>query len=292
MLARMRQRRSPWRLAPGLAAVYLATIMIGGCADRLLLFPSREPLHPGAAVSRLIEHDGRDIEVLVARSPGARDCEPAAYLLELTGNATRAEQVAEPLARRWGLRPVEVWVANYPGYGRSAGPARLRAIPQAALAVYHELSRVAGDRPIILAGNSLGTSAALYLARERPPAGLILQNPPPLQRLILSRYGWWNLWLLAGPIALQVPRELDSLATAPAVTAPAVFLLAASDTIIPPKYQRLVVDAYAGPKQLLVLEGADHNDPLRARDEARLQEALDWLLPQHGRDPTVQRTSR
>ena len=87
-------------------------------------------------------------------------------------------------------------------------------------------ARRAQGKRIFVTGRSLGTAAALYVAAHRPVAGLVLQNPPPLQSLILRRHGWWNLWLLAGPIAMQVPADLNSLRNAPKVTAPAVFVLA------------------------------------------------------------------
>ncbi len=222
-------------------------------------------------------HDSRSIEVLTARSRGAVSREPMAFVLEFCGNATRAEQITRYVADRWGVRPVEVWVMNYPGYGQSAGPAKLSAIPPAALATYDVLAQRAKGRPIFLAGNSMGTTAALYVAAERPAAGLVLQSPPPLQRLILQHYGWWNLWLLAGPVALQVPGELNSIHNAPRVRAPAVFLLPSRDSLVPSLYQRMVADAYGGEKQLLVLEDADHNSGITGKDERRLQQALDWL---------------
>ena len=56
------------------------------------------------------------------------------------------------------------------------------------------------------------------------------------------------------------------------------FVLAGADTIVPPKFQREVVNAYAGPKRLVVLQGADHNDPLAEGAERELAKAMDWLL--------------
>src|SRR5438034_308755 len=121
--------------------------------------------------------------------------------------------------------------------------------------------------------------AALHVARQRPVAGLILHNPLPLRQMILRRFGWWNLWLLAGPIALQIPRELDSISNAKAIQTPAIFLLAEKDEIVPPRYHRLVVDAYAGQKRVISLPGAYHNDPVEGAALAELNHALDWLLP-------------
>ena len=105
----------------------------------------------------------------------------------------------------WNDRAVEIWGMNYPGFGGSAGPARLSKMGPSAVAAFDELERHAGDRPIVVYGASIGAAAALHVAASRPAdiAGLILHNPPPLREMILRRFGWWNLWLLAGPVALQ-----------------------------------------------------------------------------------------
>src|ERR1700730_6520719 len=97
---------------------------------------------------------------------------------------------------------------NYPGYGGSTGPAR---IGPAALAAFDAIKESARDRPIVLFGASIGTAAALHIAAHRPVTGLILHNPPAIRPMILRQFGWWNLWLLAGPVALQIPRDLDNV---------------------------------------------------------------------------------
>ena len=106
---------------------------------------------------------------------------------------------------------------------------------------------------------------------------MILQNPPPLRRLLVGQYGWWNLWLAALPVAMQVPAELNATSTAPRVNAPAVFLLADHDEIVPPKYQRIVLDAYAGEKRVIDLSGATHNASIQGDAETQLQGGMDWL---------------
>jgi len=252
-------------------------MLFGGCANKFILFPSRQPIDAVSAKRVLVPTSGgRNVEVWVDRSSGAVATEPQAYVIEFTGNATRAEQVASFSAMRWGARPIEMWMVNYPGYGGSDGSADLGAIPPAALAVYDHVAKVAGKRPIFLAGNSLGTTAALYLATQRPAAGLILQNPPAIRSLILSKFGWWNLWLLAGPVALQVPGELTSPDNAAKVRAPAVFILADDDDFVVPANQRKVVDAYAGPKREIHMAGG-HNDSVHGEAERELQGGLDWI---------------
>jgi fermentation-respiration switch protein FrsA (DUF1100 family) len=77
---------------------------------------------------------------------------------------------------------------------------------------------------------------------------------------------------------LQIPRDLDSVANAKAIDAPAIFLLAEKDEVVPPRYHRLVVEAYAGEKRVIPLAGAYHNDPIEGTALADLNNALDWML--------------
>jgi fermentation-respiration switch protein FrsA (DUF1100 family) len=76
-----------------------------------------------------------------------------------------------------------------------------------------------------------------------------------------------------------VPTELDALANAGRVQAPAVFLLAQQDQLVPPAYQRRVADAYAGPKREIAFAGG-HNDPVHGESAKKLHEALQWLWEQ------------
>jgi pimeloyl-ACP methyl ester carboxylesterase len=264
-----------------ISAVYFAVIIFGHLPDHLILFPTRRPIDAEGAVRKILPFQGGELEVWTAKSRRAqRQGGADIFILRFYGNADRAERWAAGDAEIWDDRAVEVWAMNYPGFGGSTGQARLSRIGPAALAAFDELKRHAGDRPIVPFGASIGATAALHVAASRPAAiaGLILNNPPPLRQMILRRFGWWNLWLLAGPIALQIPRDLDSVGNAKKIRAPAIFLLAEKDEVVPPRYHKLVVDAYAGEKRVITLRGAYHNDPIEGVALADLNNALGWLL--------------
>jgi pimeloyl-ACP methyl ester carboxylesterase len=270
----------PWRLL-AIGIVYLLVMFFSHLPDHLILFPTRAPINAGGAVRKTIPFENRELEVWVAQSQLARSKGNAdIYVLRFFGNADRADRRVRGRGEEWNGRAVEIWGMNYPGFGGSTGPARLARIGPAALTAFDELKRHAAERPIVLFGESLGATAALHVTASRPAgiAGLILQNPPPLREMILRRFGWWNLWLLAGPVALQIPKDLDSISNAKAINAPAIFLLAEKDEIVPPRYHRLVVDAYAGEKRVISVRGAHHNDPIEGAAAADLNDALSWLL--------------
>jgi len=268
------------RIVLAIVAAYLILILFGHLPDHLILFPTKAPIDAGEAARKMVPFQNGELEVWTAKSYRAKQQAGAdIYVLRFYGNADRADRWVAAEAEEWNGRAVEIWGMNYPGFGRSTGPARLSRIGPAAVTAFDELKGHADGRPIVLYGASLGSAAALHVARRRPVAGLILHNPLPLRQMILRRFGWWNLWLFAGPIALQIPRDLDSISNATAIQIPAIFLLAEKDEIVPPRYHRLVVDAYAGEKRVISLPGAYHNDPVEGAALAELNHALDWLLP-------------
>ena len=284
-------------------------MIFGHLQDRLILFPTRSPIDAGGAVRKTIPFEDGELEIWTAQSRRARQQGRAdVFILRFYGNADRADRWAAMEAEMWNDRAVEIWGMNYPGFGGSTGPTRLSRIAPAALAAFVELQRQATSQgavasavpsgssnadlktahttaPIVLFGTSIGVTAALYVAASRPTeiAGLILHNPVPLREIILRQFGWWNLWLLAGPIALQIPRDLDSIANARVSRAPATFLLAEKDEIVAPRFHRLVVEAYAGERRVIELRGAHHNDPVEGTALADLNDSLDWMLGQSPR---------
>ena len=280
-------------------------MFFGHLPDHLILFPTRAPIDTHGAVRKTIAFENAELEIWTAQSRRARQQGRAdVFILRFYGNADRADRWVATEAEMWNDRAVEIWGMNYPGFGGSTGPARLARIGPAALAAFDELQRQAirksaeesavpsgssgnpalrtahATAPILLFGTSIGVTAALHVAASRPAeiTGLILHNPPPLREVILRQFGWWNLWLLAGPVALQIPRELDCIANAKEIRAPAIFLLAEKDEIVAPRFHRLVVQAYAGEKRVIELPGAHHNDPIEGLALADLNDALGDVL--------------
>lgn len=279
-----RRRRGRWRTRLGVLALYFVVFEFSHLSDRLLLFPTTAPIPAGGATRQTLAWDGGELEFWTATSrlaQGWAGKRPDAVVLRFYGNADRPERWVAAETEEWSKdgSAVEVWGMNYPGFGGSTGPARVTKIGPAALAAFDMLKTTAGpDRPIVVFGTSLGSGAALHVAAHRPVAGLVLHNPPALRQIVLWQHGWWNLRLLAGPVAWQLPTDLDSVVNARHVRAPAVFLLAEQDEIVLPKFQRLVVDAYAGEKRVITLRGARHNSPIEGAAVAELRGALDWLL--------------
>ncbi len=265
--------------------------MLGGCHNRLFLHPT-PPTGPAP------DQPG-DIETV--RSPSANCPEPRAFVLTLPGNAgsardqlSHAHQMLGPLTESFsgvedGRCGVIVFAMNYPGFGHSDGHATLRALGRAALDIYDALVEEADGRPIFVHGTSMGTTAALHISASRPeaaPAGLILERGPDIPGLVMGRFGWWNGWLLAAPVAAALPRSARSVPNARRIDAvPALFVLGLHDRLVRPPNGFRVYDAYRGPKRVRWLP-VTHNAPILGG----LGDGLSWLVAQ-STDPAASPTS-
>ena len=248
-------------------------------SDQLILFPTTQQIDAQGATRQTVPFHNGELEIWTAHSRLAKQHNQAdAYVLRFYGNADRAERWVALEADAFGERPIEICGMNYPGFGGSSGPATLKRISDAGLAAFDAVKSKAENKPIYVFGASIGTTVALHVAAKRDVRGLVLHNPTPLRQIILRNYGWWNLWLLAGPVALQIPGDLDSVANAKQIHGPAIFLLAQNDEIVSPRFQRLVVDAYAGEKKVITLPGAYHNSPIDGPVVTEINRAYDWLF--------------
>jgi pimeloyl-ACP methyl ester carboxylesterase len=235
------------------ACLLAMTVGTTGClADAVMLWPPGGPADAGGAVRRV--EQGIEIWTVTPRDAAP----PDAYVIEFYGNAARAEWMVAANASHFPR--ATYWGVNYRGYGGSEGSATLDGVAESATIAYDALAKEAKGRPIYVFGTSMGTTAALHLAAERELAGVLLVNPPPLRRLVLEEHGWWNLYLLALPTALGVPRALDSEENARRARAPAVFVTAEDDGVVPLGYQGRVVAAYAGTKEVILVPRSGHND--------------------------------
>ncbi|MDX8406308.1 MAG: alpha/beta fold hydrolase, partial [Mariprofundus sp.] len=119
-------------------------------------------------------------------------------LLHLHGNAGN---ISDRLAqyRHWHALGLSVFAFDYRGYGNSEGEPSEEGLYADALAAWTLLQNQSkyGDRPIIIAGRSLGCAVAARLAAEVKPAGLALEAPfTSLPDMSRAAYPWLPLYLL------------------------------------------------------------------------------------------------
>ena len=182
-----------------------------------------------------------------------RAAEPSPYwVLYLHGNAAAIS--SGPNVRRYDqLRQLglNILTVEYPGFGDAGGRASEATMRAAARAGYEHLRRVEGVPPshVVIYGWSLGTGAAVPLARDVEEAGLIVEGGFT-SVLARAREEYPIIpvgWILAHPF-----RSDDAIAAA---RCPILFLHSPEDTIVPLHHGEAMYAKAAEPKRLVRLAG-------------------------------------
>ena len=245
-------------------AIYIVVLAVAFAfhvPDQLIVMPAPGDTDAPNAVRSMIPYSGGKLDACMARSALAKERGAELYVLFFSGNEDRVNPWTAGVAQQWEEstgKAVEAWGVNLPGFGLSTGPAYVHRLGAAGLAAYDAVRAKAGRAPIVIQATSLGTLAGMCVAANREVAGMTIQDPPPLRDLVLEYQGWWNGWLLSGPVALWLPRDVDSIANARQCRARCVFITSGCDTVIPPRFQQRIVDAYGGPKRHVVIAGGKH----------------------------------
>ncbi len=131
-----------------------------------------------------------------------------------------------------------------------------RALPLMRARRAHTWRRGADVDPARVAyfGESLGAAVAVGLAAESPPAALVLRSP----FTSLTAVGRVHYPLL--PVQWLLRDRWASLDRIAGVTSPLLVIAGDRDSIVPPEQSRQLYDAATGPKTLVIVRGADHND--------------------------------
>ncbi|XLY89430.1 alpha/beta hydrolase [Ectopseudomonas mendocina] len=195
--------------------------------------------------------------------PAARQDAPALLYLHgsrwnLTGQLFRIEQL-----HAMGF---SVLAVDYRGFGQSRGaPPSERSVYQDALIAWEHLARLQpeADKRFIY-GHSLGGAVAVNLAHElagedrAQAAGLIVES------------SFTNLGDVAAavtntslPVRWLLSQEFDSLSKIGEVGIPVLIAHGRDDRYVPSRFSEALFDAASEPKQLLLIEGANHNNGLR-----------------------------
>lgn len=144
-------------------------------------------------------------------------------------------------------------LVSYPGYGGSDGSPSEAAITADALRWYDHAVKQLGATKVIVFGRSLGSGAAVFLASERKVSSVVLISPfDSLVEVAKHHYPYL-------PVRLMLRHPFDSIDRAPKLAMPLLCIAATADEVIPLAHSRRLYEAWAGPKQWLALEGADHN---------------------------------
>ena len=156
---------------------------------------------------------------------------------------------------RWRELGFDVLAIDYRGFGRSDGELPSEAqIYADARAAWNELARrVPHPELRFIYGHSLGAAVALELgATVDNAAGVIAEAGfTSVSDVIAESYA---------PLNFLVTQKFDALTRAKALKAPALFMHGTADRFVPPAMSQRLFEAAPQPKQLHLIEGANHGN--------------------------------
>lgn len=239
---------------------------------KLIYFP--DPSAPSSAIApsgteevSYRTADGLDLTAWFVPAPSAR-----ATVVVFPGNAgNRAARV--PLAVGLADRGFNTLLVDYRGYGGNPGsPTEEALVADAAAAVGNLIKRPDVDpERLVYFGESLGAGVAVALSRTDPPAVLVLRSPfRSLADVGSHHYPWL-------PVSMLVRDRFPNLETIRELDIPLLVVAGSEDEIIPTEQSTAVYEASEGPKELVIVDGANHNDfALLAGDQ--LLDAVDSFV--------------
>lgn len=174
-------------------------------------------------------------------------------VIVFNGNAGN-RSVRAPIGDRLASEGYGVVLFDYRGYGDSQGSPTEEGLELDARAAADFVAEHAPDHPVVYFGESLGAAVATGLAAERPPAILVLRSP------FTSLADMARVHYPIIPARLILRDRYPTADHITSITAPLLVLAGSADTIVPLRHSRQVFEAARGPKELVVIEGADHND--------------------------------
>lgn len=234
----------------GLVVVIGVVVVAWGLQRRLIYFPAGPPppaeqVLPGVAEVVVRTADGLELDAWWAEAG------PVAVLLLPGNGGNRAGRA--PLVAALRDRGASVLAMDYRGYGGNPGTPSQDGLLTDARAGAAWLDARRDVDEVVHLGESLGSAVAVGLARERPPAALVLRSPfDSLLSVARTHYGPVPGWLLRD----GYPAE----EWIGAVGAPVLVVAGEADEIVPLELSRRLFDAADDPKRLVTVPGAGHND--------------------------------
>lgn len=152
-----------------------------------------------------------------------------------------------------------VLLADYRGYGKSSGgrPSESKVYEDAeAVWQYALRHRAAKSGQTFIYGHSLGGAIAIDLASHHPEAAGLITESTFTSMVAMGEKNYGFL-----PIGLLLDQRFESVKKVPSLKLPVLFIHGSWDKKVPAEMaQQLYAAAPHQPKQLLLIEGGEHNN--------------------------------
>ncbi len=236
---------------------------------------------PAGCEAATFSGDGLALKGWRCRTPASRRG-TIIYLHGIADNRSSSEGVI----RRFGPRGFDVIAYDSRAHGESEGAACTYGFFEK-----EDLRRVAdgfASAPVVLIGSSLGAAVALQEAPGDPRVAAVVAaeafsdlRTVATERapFVFSRGTIARAFRLAEREGHFAVDAVSPLTAAPRIRVPVLLIHGAADVDTPPDHSRRIFAALAGPKRLILVPGAAHNQSLNGDVWRQVEQWLDEQLP-------------
>ena len=245
------------------------SVVLGGCSaitiDEETVFQPKPSVTPETFSVDDVDLSVRDIPVTDSASVNAwhlTQPDAKTTVLFFGGNGFYLVQ-SQGYLRALTRPPVDAFLWDYRGYGRSDGTPSATAVRDDALAVYDSLVArpdVTPDR-LLVWGHSLGSFLATHVAAERTVGGVVLENPATNVDDWKSYLFPWYVRLFLGVEVDPALQQDDNLERVRTFDVPLLIIGGSEDQVTNPAMaRRLHAEAGSENRRLVIVDGGGHND--------------------------------
>jgi alpha-beta hydrolase superfamily lysophospholipase len=148
----------------------------------------------------------------------------------------------------------EVWMIDYPGYGKSTGKFSEKLVYEWSLIMYNLARKTYTPQEIVIFGKSLGTGIAAQLASIRNCRYLILESPYYSMPAVFGYYA------PIYPVNQMIHHQFPTYSFLPQVTDPIIIFHGTDDGVIPYRHSKKLQALLKKGDKLVTLEGGTHRN--------------------------------
>jgi alpha-beta hydrolase superfamily lysophospholipase len=185
----------------------------------------------------------------------------------------------QPIGSAYNKIGVNLFVADYRGYGRSGGKPTLTSMIEDARPIFEGFKVVLKERGfsgnLFIMGRSLGSASAVEIAShyQSQLSGLIIESGFANVFNLLTYLGF-----PLGALGIDVPEAPSSLDLVRKISLPTLVMHGEHDQIVPVEEGKALYDAIgAKDKRLLIIPGVDHNTIFMGGMEQYLQALKEFV---------------
>lgn len=174
-------------------------------------------------------------------------------VLYFHGNRKNITRYA-PFAKNFTRNCYEVWMMDYPGFGKSTGERNEQILYDDAYRVYKMATKYFSADSIIIYGKSIGTGIAAQLASARTCRRLILETPYYSVDALAKNYFFMY------PVNPMTKYEFPAYRFFEKVTVPVSIFHGTKDKIIPYKQSVRLMKKVRSEGELITIKKGKHNN--------------------------------